>query len=462
MAVAGLKGRKIALFGANSATVALIKFLVRRGAVVRLIDTRPVEVIREGFAEHIDFDRIELACGPVEPTAFTEIEMVVVPAGMPLDARVLEHVRTLGIPVVSELEFVFQHTQTPMIAIAGTNGKTTTALLLTAILEKSGKSVFSNALRPLSESLIQTKPLDFIVAACSSFQLDGISSFKPAMVLLLNLTEDHLNHYPNFETYVAANREVLRNADKSTRIILNASDPHLIALAPALAGQTQVFAQQPLPEDFEGAWATRTHMVIRNQAGKDAINFILNQLRLRGSHNKENLMAASLAALQLGASAEDITHVIENFRGPAHRVEFVKRVNSVAFYNDASGANVGALLRTLQAFQEPIILISGGRDKNADYTPLIPHIRQRVKNLILVGEAKEKMNRAIGDYTETFLVGTLEEAVLLAYQKSRSGDVILMSPGCDPTDVFSSHEEKGEHFKKLVNMISIPRRPNVF
>jgi UDP-N-acetylmuramoylalanine--D-glutamate ligase len=187
----------------------------------------------------------------------------------------------------------------------------------------------------------------------------------------------------------------------------------------------------------------------------------LKNLRLRGTHNRENLMAAALAATLLGAQPEAIQSVIESVAALPHRVEFVRRINSVAFYNDSCAANVQAVVRTLQAFHEPLILIAGGRDKNTDYSPLIPHIRQKVKNLILVGEAKEKFNRSVGDYTETFLVGTIEEAVLVAYQKSRSGDVILLSPGCDSSDMFRSHDERGEHFKKLVNMIAQPRRPNV-
>lgn len=462
MAGAGLKNKKVAIFGANSSAVSLIKFLNRRNALTRLIDTRSAEVLKEGFSEHIDFEKIELVAGDIQLAAFDQIELVVVPAGMPHDAKILDLVRGQGIPVVSELEFVSQNVSAPIIAIAGTNGKSTTALILSAILEKSGKVVFNNVARPLSDVLVQTRAPDYIAAVCSSFQLEGTVTFKPSMILLLNITEDYLDRYPNLESYIAANREVLKNVEGSTQIILNAADPHLIALAPSLAGQTRVFAHQPLPEEMEGAWVSRTHMMIRSEAGKDAVNVPLANLRLRGLHNKENLMAASLAALSLGAKIEDLSFVVENFRSPPSRVEFVKRVNSVAFYNDACGTNVNGLLRSMQAFNEPLILISGGRDKNADYTPLIPHIRQRVKNLILIGEAKEKMNRAIGDYTETFLVGTLEEAVLLAYQKSRSGDVILLSPGCDPTDAFATNEEKGEHFRKLVSFISQPRRPNVF
>jgi UDP-N-acetylmuramoylalanine--D-glutamate ligase len=233
-----------------------------------------------------------------------------------------------------------------------------------------------------------------------------------------------------------------------------------MSFASQIPGRTLVFSTEALPEGFEGGWYTKTHLHVRLRDQEHSFN--LMNFRLRGTHNRENLLAAAITALVMGVKPESIMHVVESARALPHRVEFIRRINSVAFYDDANSGNPQSILRTLQAFNEPVILISGGRDKNADYTPLIPHIRQRVKNLILVGEAKEKINRAIGDYTETFLVGTLEEAIILAYQKSRSGDVVLFSPGCDPGDMFPTHEEKGEYFKKLVLQIAQPRRPNVF
>jgi UDP-N-acetylmuramoylalanine--D-glutamate ligase len=328
------------------------------------------------------------------------------------------------------------------------------------MFEADGKTVYCNATQPLAAYLNQTKAVDYVVAVTNSFQLEGTTTFKPRAVLFLNLSEDHANRYPNFETYLAANREVLKNADESTLNIINGKDTHIMNFAGTLPGRTLLFSNEPLPEGFEGAWYTRTHLFVR-LANEGQFQFNLTNFRLRGGHNRENLMAAALAALALGSKQESIMHVIENFGAVPHRVEFVRRINSVAFYNDACGGNVQSVVRTLQAFNEPVILISGGRDKNADYTPLIPHIRQRVKNLILVGEAKEKINRAIGDFTETFLVGTIEEAIILAYQKSRSGDVILFSPGADPTDQFASHEDKGDYYKKLIGQIAQPRRPNV-
>jgi UDP-N-acetylmuramoylalanine--D-glutamate ligase len=295
--------------------------------------------------------------------------------------------------------------------------------------------------------------------ATSSFQLEGIQQFNPKVVVFLNLSEDHLNRYPNYETYLAANREVLKNVSEETLLVYNAADAQVSAFCQQLPAKKITFSSQPLADGVDGASYTKSHLFVN--VGKHKRSFNLSNFRLRGPHNRENLMAAAIVATHFGVKQESIFHVIDNVTALAHRVEFVKRVNNVAFYNDACGANPQAVIRTLQSFHEPVILISGGRDKNAEYAPISSHIRQRVKNLILAGEAKEKMNRALGDFTETFLVGTLEEAVILAYQKSRSGEVILFSPAADATDQFPSHEARGEYFKKLVGTIGAPRRPNV-
>lgn len=460
MSGSSLKGRKAVVVGANASGIALTKFLVRRGAQVALLDARPEDRVKPLIEEALDLSKFQLECGEYQIKSFEGAGIAIVTPGTPLDLKVLEAARTTGVQVITELEFVSLYSDEPIVAVAGTNGKTTTAALLAAMLEAEGKSVHSNVSAPLAEYLNKSKPADYVVAVANSFQLEGISNFKPSMILFTNLTEDHLDRYPNFETYLAATREVFRNADADTVSILNANDTHALTIAQGLSGKTMFFGSAEIPQLFEGAWIAKGQLVVRLE-NKEPIAFNLANLRLRGLHNRENLMAATLAALKLGVKPAAIQKTIDEFRALSGRVEFVRRLNSVAFYNDANGANPAATLRTLQAFNEPLILISGGRDKNADYTSLCPHVRQRVKNLILVGEAKEKVNRALGDFTETFLVGTLEEAILIAYQKSRSGDVVLFSPACDTDSEFPNHVARGEYFKKMVLQLAQPRRPNV-
>lgn len=461
MAALGLKGRKVTVVGADASGLALVRFLVRRSAVVTLVDSRPSDVLMPLLGEEIDLSRFQLEAGDYVPKTFEESQLVVVTPSIPMDLKILELARTVGVPVMSELDFVASHVEEPLIAVGGTNGKSTTAFLLANILENSGKNVFVNVGHPLAEYLNRPKPADYVIATASALQLEGIVNLNPAMILMLNLSEDMANRYPNFESYLSANREIFKNVNEQTKIVFNALDPQVSALVPSLPGQKFLFGGSgAYPEDLSASWGDKNNVVLR-MAGTSPSNFTVKNFRLRGVHNRENLMAAALAATLLGAKGDDIQKTIDSVSALPHRVEFVRRINSVAFYNDSCAANTQAVLRTLQAFHEPIILISGGRDKNTDYSPLIPHIRQKVKNLILVGEAKEKFNRAVGDFTETFLVGTMEEAVLVAYQKSRSGDVILLSPGCDSSDMFVSDEDRGEHFKRLVTQIAQPRRPNV-
>jgi UDP-N-acetylmuramoylalanine--D-glutamate ligase len=457
-----LKGRKVVLVGVAPGTLACAKFLIKKGAQVLLVDLRAQEIVEPLVADSLDLSKLTLVTNEAPAQLFDGVNQVVLSSNPAFDLRFLEAARLAGIPIQSELEFVSQNIETPVIAIAGTNGKSTTAYLTQLILENSGKTVFSNSLSSMAECLNLTKPVDYFVFAVNSFQIETSPSFKPAAVALLNLTEDHLTRYPTFEAYTLANKELLKSIDATTKIVVNAQDPIWMNAMGPFASQASLFSLTPVPEDVEGAWLTKNQMCLRIAGGSEIVTFDLAEFRLRGIHNRENLMAASLLALNFGGTVEGIRKSIAEARSLPNRVEFVKRLNSVAFYNDAASSNPASVVRSLQAFTEPVILISGGRDKNADYTPLCPHIRQRVKNLILVGEAKEKMNRMIGDFTETFLVGTVEEAVILAYQKSRSGDVILMSPGCEPTDQFPYHAVKGDFFKRLVTQISQPRRPNVF
>ncbi len=462
MAGLGLKGRKVTVLGANLSGFALVRFLVKKGSLVTLVDPHPAEKIQSTVAEALDLSKFHFEAGEYNPKTFEESQLILVTPSFPIDLKILEQARTLGVPVQSELEFVAEYVEEPLIAVAGTSGKSTTAALLGKILEESGKNVFVNVQQPLAEYLNRAKPADYVIATASAFQLEGVVNFKPAMILFLNVSEDFAHRYPNYESYIAANREVLKNVDEKTILIGNSADPHVMQAFQALSAQKLYFGStvQADPQ-IPGAWGDKNQVHVSPGSGGSTLSLSLKNFRLRGPHNRQNLMAAALAALQLDAKPEAIQKIVDSFYALPNRVEFVRRINSVAFYNDSAGGNVNAVLNTLQSFHEPVILISGGRDKNADYTPLIPHIRQRVKNLILLGEAKEKFNRAVGDFTETFLVGTIEEAILLAYQKSRSGDVILFSPGCDPTDMFATNEERGEVFRGLVNQISQPRRPNV-
>lgn len=451
-----LKGRKVVVVGVNASGLALTKWLLKKGAQVVLADTRSIEQVQPLLEEKIDLSRITLEAGPFQPRVFEGAQTILLTPGHSLDAKTLEAVRLAGASVQTELEFASVLIDEPLIAVGGTKGKSMTSAFIAKILEASGHKTFANVGAPLADYLNQTKASEFVVARATPGQLEGVQNFKPQVVLLLNLHEDDVLQYPNFETYLAANREILKNIDESTIVIANVDCPNVAALLPYLRGRIIPFGASVANDTVDGAWVSRNEINIRTKG--DVQSFDVKGLRVRGQHNRENLAAATLAALEMGATNEGVKKAIEEFTTLTGRVEFVRRLNSVAFYNDACSTTVPAVIKTLQAFNEPVILIMGGKDKHLDYSALVPHVRHRVKNLILVGEAKERINRALGDFTETFLVGTLEESVLMAYQKSRSGDVVLLAPGCCGMDLFPTQEALGEQFKTMVLAIGAPRK----
>ncbi|MBI4405867.1 MAG: UDP-N-acetylmuramoyl-L-alanine--D-glutamate ligase, partial [Deltaproteobacteria bacterium] len=311
---------------------------------------------------------------------------------------------------------------------------------------------------PLSEYAARREKTDWVVAEISSFQLDTTYTFKPHVAIFLNLAPDHLDRYPSYDAYIQSKMKLKDNMTEEDYVIANLRDQKLMSLLSGAKPKVLYFTSHLLKdipahyqEKFQGTFLEpATSMHLKAARWKEHV-FNLQDTRLRGIHNKENLMASMLATKLAGVSNEAIQKVIQQFKPLPHRMEFVARKNQVLFYNDSKGTNIHSLMRSLESFNEPVILIAGGKDKGEDYAVLSDIISKRVKNLILVGEAKEKINRAVGDFSETFLVGTFEEAVYLAYQKSRSGDVVLLSPGCASQDMFKNYEERGNYYKSLIN-----------
>jgi UDP-N-acetylmuramoylalanine--D-glutamate ligase len=276
-----------------------------------------------------------------------------------------------------------------------------------------------------------------------------------------NLEEDHLDRYPDMASYIAAKKRLLKVCDRNSFVVLNYDDPTIASFQQENPGRLLWFTRRnpmkvggEFAEQFAGSYCNQaTKQLVAKINGKEE-TYDLTQFRLFGDHNKENLMAAICAARVMGVSQKAVQSVINTFKGVAHRLEFIRKKDGVFFFNDSKGTNVMSVKRSLASFSaNPIILIAGGKDKNMDFTPLQELVKKKCKILILLGEAKEKINRAIGDHAETFLVGTFEEAVLLAFQKSRAGDIILLSPGCASYDMFRNYEERGDYFKKLVGQL---------
>ncbi|HSR11908.1 MAG TPA: UDP-N-acetylmuramoyl-L-alanine--D-glutamate ligase, partial [Thermodesulfobacteriota bacterium] len=291
---------------------------------------------------------------------------------------------------------------------------------------------------------------DWAVVEMSSFQLEGIEQFRPRVSVLLNITEDHLDRYASFADYGRAKERIFLNQGKEDFAVLNADDPLTFRLAERLTPRVVLFSSgRAVP------WGCRLEkraIVFRGAEGKEE-RFDLAKIKIRGAHNLENFMAAVAASRTCGASPEDVQKVIDTFEGIEHRLEFVRDVGGVKFFNDSKGTNVGSVVKSLQGFDEPVWLIAGGRDKEGSYSPLNELVAEKVKGMALIGEAKDRIFAALGGLTEAVKVGTLEEAVRWCFSKAKRGDVVLLSPACASYDMFLNYQDRGRQFKEIVGKL---------
>ncbi len=455
--ISDLKDRRILIVGLARTGVALSKFLTKHGAKVTVSDHKSKAELAH-FLEQMEGVDVTLELGGHTPKTFLNQDLIVLSPGVPPHLKLFDYARSQGVKVSGEFEFCSQFVKEPIVALTGTNGKTTVARLVELFLKESGVNTWigGNYGAPLSEYLAAGEKADVLICEVSSFMLEHVETFTPKNVVFTNLAENHLDRYRSMEEYINAKRKIFLNTNQGTTSILNADDNAVVELArdPAVQrGRIFYFSRKPSLEpqimNIGGAVAIKDQ--IRVRTGPEIEYYSLAHTKLRGQHSYENLMAAILAAREHGAKHEAIQRVVDSFNGMPHRLEYVRRVGGVEFYNDSKATNVHAVSRALDSFEENVILIMGGKDTNLNYTPVKDKIQRRVKTLILVGEAKERINRDIGDFSETFLIGTFEEAVLIAYQKSRIGDTVLLSPGASSFDMFDSYVERGNYYKELVN-----------
>lgn len=449
--------------GLGKSALALAKLLHQRGAKVRVSEINPKENVADAAKELANLKpEIETEFGKHSTPFFLDADTVVVSPGVRQDTKPLDEVRAKGIPVLSDVELISREIEVPIIAVAGTEGKTSVALLTKALLEGAKKSVFYSGDHgePLANFLLKDQSFDYVVLELSPYQLENLQKFRPHVAALTTLQPPFPERYPTVEAYGQVVRNLLRNLDDKCFIVYNFRDAGLKSLVAGNPAPKRVYRRKD-PESlgaevarlYKGSWLASSGRELIWREGMDGAkaSFNLRNFKPFGIHNRDNLMAAVNIAKIAGVTNEVIQKVIDSFPGIPHRLEFVKKKGGVRFVNDSRATSVELLRRSLESFPlDPIVLIAGGRDAQADFTSLADLVKTRVKNLILVGEAKEHINRCLGDYSETFLVGTFEEAVLLSYQKSREGDIILLSPGCESYDMFVSYEERGNYFKKYV------------
>jgi len=446
-----LHNKKVLVVGLGTTGKATSLFLKEKGAKVTVSEIMSEEELLP-TTQRLSSLGIKVETGRHRQETFLSSDLIVVSPGVPLEIPPLRAAAEGGVEIVSEIELASRYIQTPIIAVTGTNGKTTTAKLIAEIFKASGKRIFlgGNIGTPLIEYVLNQHHEDYIIAEISSFQLEGIQGFKPQISVLLNLNHDHLDRYSSYEDYITAKARIFMNQSNKEYAILNADDSVIKKLSPSINASTLYFSYGE--EVLYGIYY-RDHLLHFNNGTRQAC-FSLDNQYLKGIHNMHNIMAAVVVSKLCKCPQERIQQAIENFKGLPHRLEFLKERKQVKFYNDSKATNVGSVIRALEALDPSLILIAGGRDKGGDYHPLIPLIKEKVKALILLGEAKEKMHQVLKKSTSTFLVETLEEAVKRALKHALPGDTILLSPACSSFDMFKNYEERGNTFKTLINNLT--------
>lgn len=446
-----LQGRKVLVVGLARTGLATVKFLKAKGSLVSTTEAKPKEEMGEEIQELEGMD-IPMEWGGHQIENFLKQDLIVVSPGVDLKIEPIQMALKKGIRVISEIELAYHFIHIPIIAVTGTNGKTTTTLLIGEMLKEDGRKVGvgGNVGDPLILFTDREDRWEVLVAEISSFQLEAIEDFRPKISVLLNITEDHLDRYYQYEDYIEAKAKIFSNQNSGDVAILNADDPIVMKFGTKVKAKKVLFSMSKRPD--EGAFFNGPNILLR--LGEKEEDYSLAKTLLKGIHNVENMMAALTTAKIFGCSKKAVETVLNRFEGLEHRLEFVREIEGVNFYNDSKGTNMGSVVKSLQSFREPVILIAGGKDKNGDLSPLRELIQSRVKRLILIGEAKERMGRELGGLTDTVMTKTLEEAVLLAYQTAKKGEVVLLSPACSSFDMFKDYKERGKVFKEAVHRIS--------
>jgi len=442
-----LKNKKILVVGLARTGAAVARFLVECGARVTVSDSRGKESL-DTFLSKLSSLEITYEFGGHGDETFLAADLIVVSPGVPMNIPALTLARNQGIPVISEIELAYEFIDAPIAAITGTNGKTTTTTLAGEIFRKCGFRTFvgGNIGNPLIDLVISGARTDRVVAEISSFQLEGIVRFRPRVAVLLNITEDHLDRYASYQEYIDAKLRIFANQTADDFAILNVDDPLVAACAAKLAARVVPMSRLKVLE--QGIFYQNG--VITFAWDGQLEHFPTDSFKLRGVHNIDNCMAALATTLLMGCPAAAALAAVAGFSGLPHRMEFVATVNGVAYYNDSKGTNVGSVIKSLESFPGNITLIAGGKDKGGEYAPLADLVRERVRHLILLGEARERIRDALGHLTDTILVDSLEAAVQEAHRLAEPGEVVLFSPACSSFDMFRNYEVRGERFVSAV------------
>ena len=445
-----LKNKRVLVVGLGKSGKAAALFLRDRGARVTVSDVRSAEALAGEIPALLDAG-VMVETGGHGLLTFRRQDLIVVSPGVPFDTPELKQVRAFGLPIIGELELASRFLQGQIVAITGSNGKTTTTALLGKIFADTGGPtlVGGNIGTPVIDLIAQSTPQTISVLEVSSFQLETVVEFRPHIAVVLNITQDHLDRHGTFENYTAMKARITAQQTPEDFFVLNAEDKPTQMLAARTKAQVFWFSGRRAIK--QGAFAHGESVVFLPREGaKPEPVMPLSDIPLKGAHNVENVLAAVCAARLGGVSAKSIRASVAGFKAVEHRLEFVATVRGVTFFNDSKATNVDATKKALEAFAGGVHLILGGKDKNSNYTELADLIRARVKTVYTIGSAAEKIERHLAGVVKIVSAGTLDAAVRQAAQLAVAGDIVLLAPACSSFDQFTSYEHRGRVFKELV------------
>ena len=458
--VLDVSGKKVLIIGAARSGIAAAKFLKSRGAVVALTDRKDVsDWSQEALAlKHIG---VGLVPGEIPTWLLDQLDLVVVSPGVPSNLVPIRYAERAGVEVIGEIELAFRYLKGHVIAITGSNGKTTTTTLIGRLLQDAELPVqvggnIGTALISMVES---SRDDGWTVVEVSSFQLETIKQFHPRIAVVLNVTPNHMDRYETFTDYAAAKHRIFMNQNASDVAVLNADDRTVSSWESGLDARVVKFSTKRALE--HGLFLRGPELVIRNADERVVVR--ADEMKLRGVHNVENVLAALAAGLAAGANVESMRETVKRFEPVEHRLEFVTELKGVKFYNDSKATSVDATLKALEAFasdEGKVVLIIGGRGKKAPYQPLAQLVGEKARNLVLIGEDAETIAKELGAYAPFERVEDMKDAVTRAFASAKQGDIVLLAPACASFDMFESFEHRGKVFKEEVqSLMSNVQRP---
>ncbi|MGG1553122.1 UDP-N-acetylmuramoyl-L-alanine--D-glutamate ligase [Paenibacillus ferrarius] len=452
------RGLEVVVLGLARSGVAAAKLFHQIGAVVTVNDKKDRTACPE--ADELEALGISVVCGYHPDSLVHEgVALVVKNPGIPYSVEPVRRAEALGIEVVTEVEVAYLFCEAPIIGITGSNGKTTTTTLIGLMLDAAGLKpvVAGNIGRALTEAAPEVTAENTMVVELSSFQLKGTTSFRPAIGLLLNFFETHLDYHGTMEDYISSKAKIFANQTQDDTAILNWDDAVCRAMIPNLKAKVIPFSTKE--KLSEGAYLDNGMLVYADGRGDVQTIMPASEMGMAGSFNVGNALAAAAAAITAGVPLEAIASVLRSFTGVEHRLEFVRELNGVSFYNNSKATNAAASISSIEALDQPIVLIAGGLDRGSDYMELLPIFRERIKGLVTLGQTREKINHVaeLAGISRLQTVDTanaadaVEQAVQLAWQMSEPGDIVLLSPACASWDMFPSYEIRGGMFKESVH-----------